>query len=756
MTYGDLTMTQQNINIRHGRKTRLLSGSALALGAMVLTACGGQADRLVSETVNTGAKAVQITKDKAQTMIEYTTQGQTDADHFYLEEVLGEAALSQVQSWNKSTLAQLTADPRFAQMEAEALEILQSKDKIPYVSYRNGQAHNFWQDATSVRGVWRRTSLESYLSETPSWETVLDIDALSKTEGKNWVYKGNNCLAPDYEICMVNLSDGGKDAVVRREFNTKTKSFVEGGFVTDESKGAAAWLDKDTMIIGVDFGTDENGNGTMTDSGYPMVAKLWKRGTPLTSAVEIGRGEKTDVGYWAGAMSLSNGRREAIITRSKTFYDSETFWVKMKDGAVDRLVKFPVPDKSDLGEEFKGQILLSLNEDWRGFKSGDLVSFAIDDFMEDGEIKNVHLVYSPDEKSSMNGYGVTKSKVLMSLSKDVKGSAHAFDWDGTKWSSTQLDFPANGAVNIGATNDKEDIAFISSESFLTPDTLWTYDVASGQKAKAKSLPSWFDADNMISEQYFSTSKDGTKVPYFVVRNKDTKMDGKNPTLLYGYGGFEISLNPSYSATRGKLWLERGGVYVLANIRGEYGPKWHQAGLKTERQRIYDDFISVAEDLIAKDITSPQHLGVEGGSNGGLLTGVMYTQRPDLFNAAIVAVPLLDMMRFHKLLAGASWMGEYGNPDDAVEGKFLRSISPYHNIDPQADYPKVFFITSTKDDRVHPGHARKAAKRMEDQGHEFFYYENIDGGHSAAANLKETAKRLALQHTYLLQQLKDAQ
>ena len=321
-----------------------------------------------------------------------------------------------------------------------------------------------------------------------------------------------------------------------------------------------------------------------------------------------------------------------------------------------------------------------------------------------------------------------------------------------------MDFPANGTVSVGATNDKEDVAFVSSESFLTPDTLWTYNTQTGKRAKAKSLPDWFDASNMVSEQFFSTSADGTKVPYFVVRSKSTKMDGTNPTLLYGYGGFEISLNPSYSATRGKLWLENGGVYVLANIRGggEYGPNWHQAGLKTERQRIYDDFISVAEDLIAKKVTSAAHLGVEGGSNGGLLTGVMTTQRPDLFNAAIIAVPLLDMQRFHTLLAGASWMGEYGNPEDAVEGKFLRSISPYHNLDPQGDYPEVFLITSTKDDRVHPGHARKFAKRMEDQGHDFFYYENIDGGHSAAANLKETANRLALQHVYLMKKLKDGE
>ena len=342
----------------------------------------------------------------------------------------------------------------------------------------------------------------------------------------------------------------------------------------------------------------------------------------------------------------------------------------------------------------------------------------------------------------------------MSIYRDVTGSAYEFDWDGHNWTSKKLAFPANGSVSIGSTNKKEEVAFISAESFLNPDTLYTYNTATGTKAKAKSLPSWFNAEKMVSEQFFVSSTDGTQVPYFVVRGKETKMNGKNPTLLYGYGGFVVSLNPSYSAARGKLWLERGGVYVLANIRGggEYGPKWHQAGLKTERQRIYDDFISVAEDLVAKSITSPKHLGIEGGSNGGLLMGVMFTQRPDLFNAVICAVPLLDMLRYHTLLAGASWMGEYGDPENEIEGKFLRSISPYHNIDPDADYPEVFFITSTKDDRVHPAHARKVAKRMEDQGHKFLYYENIDGGHSAAANLKETAKRIALQYTYLMQKL----
>jgi prolyl oligopeptidase len=689
--------------------------------------------------------------NKASNMIEYNVPGQTDEDHLYLEEVLGEKAISEVKVWNERTLSRLTGDPRFAVLEGQALEILNSKDKIPYVSYRNGETHNFWQDAQAVRGIWRKSTLDSYLSADTKWETVLDIDALAKAEDKNWVYKGNSCLSPDYELCMVTLSDGGKDASIQREFNAKTKSWVEGGFVTKESKGGSSWLDKDTQLVGVDFGP-----GTMTASGYPMTTRLWKRGQSLDAAVEFMRGEPSDVGLFAGAHERADGSREIVVTRAVTFYDNETYWIPRKDGILQKPVKFPVPPKSSLGSEFKGQMLLTLNEDWREHKTGDLVSFSLDDFMADGQIGAVNLVYRPDEKSSLNGYGQTKSKILMSISRDVTSGAYEFDWDGAKWTSRPLDFPANGTVSIGATNDKEDIAFINSDSFLSPSTLWTYDTGSAKKGKAKALPDWFDASAMVAEQFFATSKDGTKVPYFVVRSKATKLDGTNPTLLYGYGGFEVSLNPSYSATRGKLWLEQGGVYVLANIRGggEYGPKWHQAGLKTNRQLIYDDFIGVAEKLIADKITAPKHLGIEGGSNGGLLMGVMFTQRPDLFNAVVCAVPLLDMLRYDKLLAGASWVGEYGSPADPVEGAFLQKISPYHNIDPKVTYPEVFFLTSTKDDRVHPGHARKTARRMQDQGHDFLYYENIDGGHSAAANLKETAKRLALQHVYLLQKLKD--
>jgi len=718
--------------------------STLCLSALTLAACQ-PADKSGDVTPDVKT-AYQINKD---TPMEYNTPGQTDADHIWLEDVEGEKALAKVREWNDKS-APLMQDDIYKAMKAELLEVYNSPEKIPYVSYRAGKAHNFWQDDTHVRGLWRTTSLDSYRSDNPEWETVLDIDAVAKADDKNWVYKGNDCLAPDYNRCIVSLSIGGKDAVERREFDVSSKSFVKDGFFLDESKGGTSWLDEDNLLVGVDFG-----EGTMTDSGYPMVNKLWTRGTALSEARELMVGEKEDVGVWPGTFENADGNDEIMIVRATTFYTTEYYWIPRTGESAFKPVKVPVPEKANLAGQFKGQQLVTLQEDWRGFKSGALVSYSIADFMENGEISDVHEVITPSARQSIGNFGVTKSTVLLSLYENVSGSAYALNFDGKNWSKNKLDFPENGNVSIGSTNSKEDIAFISTESFLTPDTLWSIDSSTMKTEKAKALPSWFDSDSMQSEQFEATSTDGTKVPYFVVRNKNLKMDGSSPALLYGYGGFEISLNPSYSATLGRAWLERGGVYVLANTRGggEFGPSWHQAGLKTKRQVIYDDFVAVAEDLIDRKITSPRHLGTHGRSNGGLLMGVMLTQRPDLFNAVAVGVPLLDMMRFHKLLAGASWMGEYGDPDDGgEEAAFLRSISPYHNLRPDIDYPEPYIYTSTKDDRVHPGHARKLAQRMEDQGHKFVYYENIDGGHAGAANLEETAHSQALIYSYFANKL----
>ncbi|MBL4871439.1 MAG: S9 family peptidase [Robiginitomaculum sp.] len=686
--------------------------------------------------------------------MEYTIAGQTDADHLWLEDVLGEKALAKVTGWNEYSKP-LMQDATYADMKAELLEVYNSPEKIPYISYRNGLAHNFWQDDSHVKGIWRTTSLESYRSETPKWDTVLDIDALSKEEEKNWVYKGNDCLAPDYTSCIVSLSIGGKDATERREFDIKTKKFVKGGFFLPESKGGTSWVDKDHLLVGVDFG-----DGTMTDSGYPLVSKLWTRGTPLSQARILMRGEQQDVGVFPATFENADGNDEILIVRATTFYETQYFWVPQSGPNAWTPVQLPVPEKTNLGAQFKGQQLVSLQEDWpqkngKVFKSGALVSFSIADFMKDGKIDSIHEVITPTARQSIGGTGATKSALLLSLYENVSGSAYAFDFNGDAWTKTKLDFPENGNVSIGKTNAKEDIAFINTESFLTPDTLWTINTKTMVSEKAKALPNWFDSGSMVAEQHEAVSTDGTKIPYFIIHKKGMKHDGKNATLLYGYGGFEISINPSYSATIGRAWLARGGVYVSANIRGggEFGPDWHQAGLKTKRQIIYDDFIAVAEDLIKRGVTSPEHLGTHGRSNGGLLMGVMFTQRPDLFNAVVCGVPLLDMQRFHKLLAGASWVGEYGNPDDeGAEGAYIRTLSPYHNIRTDVKYPEMFLYTSTKDDRVHPAHARKMAQRLEDLNIPFLYYENIDGGHAGAANLEETAHSQALIYAYLAKKL----
>ncbi len=729
--------------------------AALLLGsALILTACGSKTEtpeKMEETTVKTDRSDVAHKGHKGVSNARtYTDAGKTDDDHLWLEEVEGDAALAKVKVWNNATKPRLQNDS-YQTLKSDLLEIYNSPEKLARISYRNGEAHNFWQDETNIKGVWRKTSLDSYNSDNPTWETVLDVDALAKTDGENWVYKGNSCLAPEYERCMVNLSDGGKDAVTRREFNTLTKSFVKDGFYLPESKGSTAWINQDQLLVGVDFG-----EGTMTESGYPMITKLWTRGTPLADAQELMRGEVTDVGVWPTNFENADGENEILIIRSVTFYESENFWIPQSGGNAFKPVKLPIPRKSNLSGQFKDQILLTLQENWRGHKSGAVLSFSAEEFMKSGKIETLNVVFAPGARQSINNFGVTKDAVLMSISDNVSGSAHLFDFNDGKWSSSKLPFPENGNVSIGSTNDKESIAFVTTESFLDPDTLWTVNTSDQSISKTKSLPHWFDSSSMVSKQFEATSSDGTKIPYFVIHKKDMDLDGDNPTLLYGYGGFEVSLNPSYSATIGQAWLEKGGVYVLANIRGggEFGPDWHQAGLKTKRQIVYDDFISIAEDLIDRKITSPQHLGIHGGSNGGLLMGVMMTQRPDLFNAIAIGVPLLDMNRYDKLLAGASWVGEYGDPDDTgAEGAFIRNLSPYHNIDPDGAYPEAFIYTSTKDDRVHPGHARKYAQRLEDYGIPFLYYENIDGGHSAAANLAESAHKNALIYNYFYEKLK---
>jgi prolyl oligopeptidase len=670
----------------------------------------------------------------------------------WLEEVEGKQALEKVNAWNKATLDKLMADKRYAEYLEAGLEIVNAKDKIPYGNFRGNFVYNFWQDKNQVRGMLRRTTLDEYTKSEPEWEDLLSIDNLASSEEKNWVFKGSTALESNYDRCLLSLSDGGKDSVEMREWDHSTQSFVENGFFIPDAKTGVSWKDIDNINIATHWGDD-----SVTESGYPFIVKSLKRGQALTAATTVFLGEKTDVGVWPLSIRVGDNNLNMVV-RAVTFFESLYFWLP-DDGRQG--IQLPIPKKVAVQGVFKGQLVLSLKQDWTPqgteytFDSGDLVSFDLEHWLQTQHIKNLQRVYHPGERATVDGVAITHNKLVLTLLENVVSNVYIYDFND-KWSQVKLAMPENGSMSVSSANIDSDIIFINQESFVAPDTLFKVDLSQLDITAIKSIPARFDASNIVVEQFQTHSKDGEKIPYFVVRQKDIQFDGTNPTLQYAYGGFQVSLKPSYSGLIGKNWLEQGGVYVLANIRGggEFGPNWHQAGLKTKRQAIFDDMIAVGEDVIAKKITSTERLGIMGGSNGGLLMGVMYTQRPDLWNAVICQVPLLDMLRYHKLLAGASWVGEYGSPEIAAERTFLEQISPVHNIDPEADYPSIMFVTSTKDDRVHPGHARKMAYLLEKYGHDFEYYENIDGGHSASANLQESAKRTALEYTFLSQKLID--
>jgi prolyl oligopeptidase len=675
-----------------------------------------------------------------------------DDDPFlWLEDVEGEKALAWVREQNARTLALLEADPRYQKLYEATLAIITADDRIPYPRFFGTTLANFWQDQAHVRGLWRKTSLASYRTAEPLWETVLDIDALAATEDKNWVYQGGQTLPPEDRLALVNLSDGGKDASVVREFNTVAETFTDNGFVLPEGKQSSTWLDADTLLVAREWGP-----GTMTNSGYPFILKRWRRGTPLDAAEEVFRGTPDDVSVRAGVLRDPDGTvRGVIAIRSVDFYVSERFL--LTDAGP---IKLPLPGKASLHGFVSGQLVFHLEEPWeRGgttYRSGALVSLDLAQCLADIDTAPATLIYAPGPRETIEGVAATRSRLLVAIYRNVRGGAVSYRLEGNAWRPTPLSLPENVSVGLIATSHHDDSAFIDVAGYLLPNTLYLADLAAGTDEPVKSMPARFDAAKAVVEQFDAVSKDGTAIPYFVVRPSDLAFDGQAPTLLYGYGGFQVSMNPSYSGALGKVWIEPGGVWVVANIRGggEFGPDWHQAALKENRQRAYDDFIAVAEDLIRRKITSPRRLAIMGGSNGGLLMGVMLTQRPDLFRAIVCQVPLLDMLRFHKLLAGASWMAEYGDPDNPAERPLLERISPYQNLRPGTAYPEVFFLTSTKDDRVHPGHARKMAAKMASMGLPFLYYENIDGGHAAAANLDERARRNALEFTYLFQKLVD--
>ena len=674
------------------------------------------------------------------------------ADPFaWLEDVEGGRSLDWVRAQNAKTETALASTPQFKQLEDNIRDILDSNAKIPGVEKIGAYYYNFWKDAEHQRGLWRRTTLDEYRKPEPQWETVLDLDALNATENEKWVWHGASCLKPAYERCLIALSRGGSDADVTREFDLTTKNWVKEGFYRPEAKGGLAWIDQDRVYVYTDFGA-----GSMTPSGYPRIVKEWKRGTPLDTATTVYAGQPDDM-YIAAFHDDTRGFERDFVSRTLAFYNDELY---LRD-AGGKLAKIDAPNSANKSVH-KDWLLLELRDPYtageKTYASGSLIATKFDDFMA-GKREFVTL-FAPSEHTSLSSYAWTRNHLVLNVLEDVKNRISVLTPPAAANSAGEwkheafVGAPRLGTVSVGPVDeDESDAVWMTATDYLTPTTLAIAEI--GQKPEVlKTNPVFFDASHDVVEQHFATSKDGTRVPYFLVKPKHLKLDGTAPTLLYGYGGFEISLTPGYSGGVGKGWLEKGGVYVVANIRGggEYGPRWHQAALKANRHKAYEDFAAVAQDLIAKKITSSKHLGVQGGSNGGLLTGNMLTQYPELFGAVVVQVPLLDMKRYSHLLAGASWMAEYGDPD-TTDWEFIRTFSPYHLFDARRTYPPVIFMTSTKDDRVHPGHARKMAAKMLDAGKDVTYYENIEGGHGGAANNAQAAHMSALAYTFLWEKLK---
>ena len=678
---------------------------------------------------------------------------QTLDKYQWLEDVSGERAMAWVKTENERSARVLEADPHYAALEASALKVLESPDRLPTPQINGENVYNTWQDSDHVRGILRRTSVADYLAAQPHWQTVLDYDALAKQDNEKWVQHGLNCLFPGDELCLAGLSAGGEDADTLREFNLKTGKFVQGGFVLPRSKQTVAWVDKDTLLVARDWGA-----GTMTKSGYPFVLKSWKRGQKLDQAKEVFRGNENDVLAEAAALDDSSGHHAMIAIRRPSFFESEVSLLTA--GGAKRI---SLPGKSDINGLLDGQVIVTLNEDWKPegsdskFVQGSVVSLDLGAVQTDPIHLKPRILFAPTAKEFAQSVDITKNRALLTTLENVQGRVYSCTFDAkTGWTRKKLTVPDNSAVAIVSTNWSDDKFFLSLTGFLTPSSLLLGDAAAGTLKDAKKLPPQFDASGDVVEQLEAVSKDGTHVPYFVVRPKNIHYDGTSPTLLSAYGGFQVSETPSYSATLGKLWLERGGVYVLANIRGggEFGPAWHEAGLKTHRQRIYDDFAAVGQDLVTRRITSPRRLGIAGGSNGGLLMGVEMTQHPAMWNAIVIQIPLLDMLGFEHIAAGASWVGEYGSVSVPAERAFLASISPYNQLRKDAKYPQPLIFTTTKDDRVGPVHARKFAAKMEEFDKPFYYQEIVEGGHGAGADLKEKARTFATEFTYLTRKLRD--
>jgi prolyl oligopeptidase len=658
-----------------------------------------------------------------------------DDPYLWLEDITGDDALDWVRRHNEPTLAELGGD-RFEQMRTEALEVLDTDARIPYVRRRGDYLYNFWRDAANPRGLWRRTTLDSYRNESPEWDVLIDVDDLARADDENWVWAGADVIEPDHNLALISLSRGGSDAAIVREFDMQRREFVADGFQLPEAKTQISWADENTVLLGTDFG-----DGSLTESGYPRLVKRWRRGQPLDAAETLFSAASTDV-IVAASVDRTPGFERTILRRAIDFFNDEVY--ELRDS---ELIRVDTPTDATVSVH-RNWLLIELRTDWFSgateYPAGSLLAADYQQFL--AGTAELDFVFAPDEHTCLHHYAWTRDTLVVVTLADVASRVEIIT-PGTWQAEPVPVLPANTNTVIAAADEYGDEIFLDSSGFDTPSRL-LHGAASGELTEIKRAPSFFDAADLEVSQYFATSADGTSIPYFVVSHRHVEAPG--PTLLGGYGGFEVARTPGYDGVLGRLWLARGGTYALANIRGggEYGPRWHTQAMREGRHLVAEDFAAVACDLVQRGITTVEQLGAQGGSNGGLLMGIMLTQYPELFGALVCSVPLLDMRRFHLLLAGASWAAEYGDPENPEDWAFISKYSPYHNISAERRYPPVLITTSTRDDRVHPGHARKMTAALEAVGHPVHYYENIEGGHAGAADNAQTAFRSALIYEFL--------
>ena len=674
------------------------------------------------------------------------TNAHTEDPYLWLEDVTGDKALAWVRQENAQSQPLIEGSPGFKPLLEKFMQVATSRDRIPGITKLGGHVYNFWQDTANPRGVWRRTTLEEYRKAAPAWETMLDLDKLSAAEKEQWAFKGAQCLYPRYERCLLSLSRGGGDAVEVREYDVAKKDFVPGGFRLAESKGGVSWIDADTIYAARDFGP-----GTMTRSGYARQVKRVKRGQAIADAPMVFEVATEDMGAWPSVVHEAGSRTE-LMQRGISTRRSEQF--VLRDG---QFVKVDLPDTAE-SQLAARTLYVRVREDWKpaaaSYRAGTLLAIDFERFL--GGARDFEVIFTPGERIALESFSPMKSMVLLTVLDNVASKVfEAKRASDGRWTRREVATPKYATITVGAMERRESDDYqMYLYGFTMPTTLIFARGGMDARTQVKATPAFFDAAGLVVSQHEATSKDGTKIPYFQVMREGAKLDGSNPTILYGYGGFEISMVPTYSGFSGNGWLAKGGVWVLANLRGggEFGPEWNQTARREGRQKAYDDFAAVAQDLIARKVTSPAKLGILGGSQGGLLVGATTLQHPELFGAAVATVPLMDMKRFHKLLAGASWMGEYGDPDDPGDWAFISKYSPYQNVKKDAKYPPMLITTSTRDDRVHPGHARKMAALMQSMGYPTTYFEYTEGGHGAGVTPAQTAYTWAFIYTYFQQQL----